>query len=199
MTMQRLAALVLTVGTLLVAQPAFAHDHDYHHRDKTEQKEPHGWFKYGVSGMWMGARAGLAIGYLTTGPHYEKGEWREAVGGAAIGALSGVGLGLLMKAIDLDGQQPHAGWLVLRDMSIGTSVGALGGVLAGGIVALGSGRARDMLTGAAIGSLGGGALGLIIGIVQGSRTPTAREPAMALSVSFSPDTGTPMPAMAGHF
>lgn len=169
-----------------------------------------GMFAYGFRGLWTGAEIGLAAGFLATGDTYESDEWRKLVLGAGIGAVSGVGVGVVLALVDTDRARPPYGWLVLRDMGYGSVLGALTGMAVGALVWVDGGRSKDLLTGASIGTLIGAGVGIGFGIVEGASMsspegPPARgqaEPSLRLGLSLLPSSGHVPgvgPAVSGRF
>lgn len=150
-------------ATMWVASPAtgFALDD----RDDTAPAI----MSYGLHGFWTGAELGLATGYLSTGSDWDSGEWRNLAIGAGVGAVTGIGVGLLLGTADHGaGDPPGTGYYVLRDMGYGTTLGALGGTAVGAVLLLNDGPAKNIPLGASIGALAGAGLGIIFGIVEGA-------------------------------
>jgi hypothetical protein len=160
---------------------------------------------YGVKGFALGAEIGLSIGYLTTGPSYEKEEWKRLVLGAGIGALGGLTLGMAFAISDTTRQQ-QAGYFMIRDGNYGALMGAAIGALAGALFWIDDGSGKDMLKGASIGALAGAGLGFIYGVVEASRgTGTYYGPRRSrwgmtrdheFYVNLSPAPGPTGPSMA---
>jgi hypothetical protein len=167
---------------------------------------------YGLSGFGTGAAVGLASGFLATGKEFTKGEWKTLLWGTSIGALSGLGIGIAVGAIDA-GTSPHgpgAGFYILRDMNLGFGVGALAGTVIGALVWLDNGRAKDVLIGMAWGTLIGAGTGLVLGILEGSLRKSSRsDRAQAdrrrlwIDIGLSPGrpgaAPLPYPSLTGRF
>ena len=168
-------------------------------------------FSYGFRGFWTGAELGLATGFLTTGSRYESGEWKKLVLGTGIGAIVGVAGGVTLGVVDAsDASRPRYGWLVLRDMGYGATLGALTGAAVGLLVWVDDGRPKDVLIGLSIGALIGAAAGVVFGIVEGigskPKPPAEHARAYERGVRFSllaaPERGhglTLGPALLGRF
>jgi hypothetical protein len=168
-------------------------------------------FSYGFRGFWTGAELGLATGFLATGSRYESGEWRKLVLGTGIGAIIGVAGGVTLGVVDAsDASRPRYGWLVLRDMGYGATLGALTGAAVGLLVWVDDGRPKDVLIGLSVGALIGAAAGVVFGIVEGlgSRPKPRDEHARAsergvrLSLLAVPQRGRGLslgPALLGRF
>jgi hypothetical protein len=163
---------------------------------------------YGFNGFWTGAQVGLASGFLATGSEYESDEWRKLAFGTGVGALVGVGVGLTLGVVDLGQQQPRTGWLVLRDMGYGVSLGSVVGAATGALFLIDSGEPKDVLTGAAYGSIFGAVVGIAFGVIESSMAARHPEPLDAppppvASVHFtlvgSEGSYVPMPAIRGSF
>jgi hypothetical protein len=124
----------------------------------------------GFSGLGTGAGVGLATGFLASGPKFESGEWKKLVFGTAIGALTGLGIGIVMGIVDASVYPDRlgVGHYILRDMNLGLGVGVVAGGIVGALVWLDDGRAKDLLLGMAYGALIGVGAGLILGIIEGS-------------------------------
>ena len=163
---------------------------------------------YGLQGFGTGAAVGLAAGFLATGRTFESGEWKALVLGTGIGALSGMGVGIVLGAVDA-GATPSGfgvGHYVLQDMNYGFGLGALAGATVGALIWVDHGRGKDVLTGMAYGTLIGAGVGLVLGIIEGAlrkpapeRAPKAR---LSLQLGFVPSRGAvpwPYPMLAGRF
>lgn len=126
--------------------------------------------QYGWNGFSTGLGVGLASGYLATGKEFESGEWKILVLGAGVGALSGIGVGLLFGLADVGAAPDIPGAIVLRDMGYGESLGALAGLVVGALIAIDSGSLRDVVVGGAVGTLVGTGTGLILGVIEAVAT-----------------------------
>jgi hypothetical protein len=163
---------------------------------------------YGFDGFWTGAQIGLASGYLATGSDYESDEWRKLVFGAGVGALVGVGAGITLGIVDLGGQPPHTGHLVLRDIGYGVGLGGIVGLAVGALFLIDDGRPKNLLTGAAIGTVAGAGAGLVFGLIEAAawkpeeRAASARASGLS-SVRFTViganESWLPVPALEGRF
>jgi hypothetical protein len=167
---------------------------------------------YGLQGFGTGAAIGLATGFLATGPKFESQEWRTLLLGTGIGALSGMGVGIVLGAIDAGASPARlgVGHYVLQDMGYGWALGVLAGGTVGALIWLGDGRAKDVLSGMAYGTLIGAGVGVVLGILEGTlrkpapeRTEPRTEPAkVSLNLGFSPGPGAvpwPYPSLSGRF
>lgn len=161
----RCALLALALGGAWMT-PALCHAQ----ASSSENDEP-SFFSYGFRGLFLGAGLGLAVGYLSTGDNYEKGEWKNLVVGAGVGGLLGIGTGITLALVDESALRVPMGRYVLRDMWYGALLGAAAGAGVGALVFIGSDRAKDILIGTAIGALPGAALGLVFGLIEGSNAP----------------------------
>ncbi|MFI5308850.1 MAG: hypothetical protein ACHQ53_15945 [Polyangiales bacterium] len=130
---------------------------------------------YGFRGFWTGAELGLATGYLTTGTHFEHGEWRKLVLGAGIGAVLGVGAGIALALVDAREGEPGTGWYVLRDIGYASMLGALTGAAVGALFLVGSGHPRDVLVGLSVGTLIGAGVGAVFGVIEGANAKRHRD------------------------
>jgi hypothetical protein len=137
--------------------------------------------------------------------------------GTAIGALSGLGVGILLGAIDAGTSRGRGfGFYMLRDSNYGVSVGFVVGGLIGLLQWMGDdGRAKDVLIGLAWGTVIGGGAGFLVGIIEGalrsgnssSGDPATSDPASSrrvrLGLAFTPNerggVGTPYPTLSGRF
>lgn len=164
---------------------------------------------YGLNGLIDGAVLGLAAGYISTGPRYQKGEWRKLVIGTGIGAIAGLGAGITLAVVDESVAGPGLGSYVLGDIGYGTLLGALSGAVIGALFFVGSDQPKDILLGSAIGSLVGAGVGVALGAIQGEsarRRYARRDRTNATSVRLSVATATTaqgaivlMPALSGIF
>jgi hypothetical protein len=125
---------------------------------------------YALEGFGTGIAVGFATGYLATGPKFEGGEWRTLLWGGGIGALTGLGLGLVLGIVDA-ATVPSGrgvGFYIMRDSNYGYTVGALAGGIIGALVWAGGGVAKDVLIGLAWGTVIGAGAGILLGIVEGA-------------------------------
>jgi hypothetical protein len=180
--------------------------------------------EYGFKGFFTGAPIGLAAGFLATGEHYDSDEWKTLVLGAGIGALVGTGVGVTLGFVDVGGQPPGTGWLVLRGIGVGAVLGTVVGAAVGAIMIVKSEEPKDVLIGASWGALIGSGVGVAFGLVEGAAAHRAPKPAPAapknlqdvkdpevpvqppppsMSVSFSvvgaEGSFMPLPALVGTF
>jgi hypothetical protein len=165
---------------------------------------------YGLSGMGTGAATGLALGYIMTGTHFNSNEWRTLLWGTGIGALSGLGVGILLGTVDAGmGRERGVGFYMMRDSNYGVTVGFLAGGIVGALVWLGGGDGRDLLHGMAWGTVIGAGSGLLIGVLEGvlrgspAKQPTAAEVSrIRFGIGFVPTTRgapVPYPSLTGRF
>lgn len=156
---------------------------------------------YGLSGFGTGVGLGLASGFLATGHTFESGEWKALVLGTAVGALSGMGVGIALGIVDASATPPRRGVgnYILQDIGYGVTLGALSGAVVGVIVWVTDedGRPKDVLFGLAYGIIIGASVGAVLGIVQGAlyKPPAAAEPAkLSFNLGFTPSSsGLPLP------
>ena len=152
----------------------------------------------GFSGLGTGAGLGLAVGFLSTGDEFKSGEWKNLVFGTAIGALTGLGVGIVLGVVDASvyPERLGVGHYILRDMNLGLGVGIVAGGIVGALVWIDDGRAKDLLYGMAYGALIGVGAGLILGIIEGtlrvSDGPPQRQPAVKRGIRL--DIGMTPPA-----
>jgi hypothetical protein len=168
---------------------------------------------YGFEGLGTGAAMGLGVGYLSTGPRFESGEWKKLVYGTAIGALSGLGVGLLLGIVDAGTSRGRGvGFYMVRDSNYGVSVGFIVGGIIGVLKWIGDGTGKDLLRGLAWGTVIGGGAGFLVGIIEGalrggSSGGTLDNPSaarrMRFGVAFTPNerggVGTPYPTLTARF
>ncbi|HKU39054.1 MAG TPA: hypothetical protein VJR89_12925 [Polyangiales bacterium] len=121
---------------------------------------------YGFKGLTLGAEIGLAVGYLSTGSEFEDEEWRKLVMGAGVGALSGIGAGILLAVIDKTSGGVPGGYYLLRDAGYGALLGGATGALVGMLVWIDDGSEKNILVGAAWGALFGAGAGLLYGFIE---------------------------------
>ena len=126
---------------------------------------------YSIKGFTLGAETGFAVGYLSTGEHYDNYEWKKLVLGAGIGALAGLTTGIIISIADASEGNIPVGYYMLRDSTYGTLIGALMGGLVGALLWVDDGTSRDVLQGAAYGTLFGAVAGIAFGIVEGNTAP----------------------------
>jgi hypothetical protein len=161
----RLHHLLSLAAALWIASPAtgFAQD------DDDDDGDDPAIMSYGLHGFWTGTGVGLGLGYLSTGSDFDSHEWRNLAMGAGIGAVSGIGVGLLLGTADHgSGDAPGAGYFIMRDMGYGTTLGGLGGGVVGALTLLGGGDSKNIPVGASIGALAGAGLGIIFGAIEGA-------------------------------
>jgi hypothetical protein len=156
---RRLALLIVLAGTIVPA------------RSFAELPDTGSVLDYSIKGFTLGAETGLAVGYLSTGTHYDHYEWRKLVLGAGIGALAGLTTGIIISIADASEGAVPIGYYMLRDSTYGTLIGALMGGLVGALLWVDDGSSRDVLQGAAYGTLFGAVAGIAFGIVEGNSAP----------------------------
>jgi hypothetical protein len=170
---------------------------------------------YGFEGLGTGAAMGLGVGYLSTGSDWDSGEWKKLVYGTAIGALGGLGVGILLGIVDASTTKGRGvGFYMLRDSNYGVSVGFIVGGIVGVLKWIGDGSAIDVVKGLAWGTVIGGGAGFIVGIIEGAlRSSSSRESLdssgmsrrsrLHFGVAFTPNevggVGTPYPTLSGRF
>jgi hypothetical protein len=169
---------------------------------------------YGFEGLGTGAAMGLGVGYLSTGPEWESSEWKKLVYGTAIGALSGLGVGILLGIIDAGTSRGRGvGFYMVRDSNYGVSVGFVVGGIVGILKWIGDGSGKDLLKGLAWGTVIGGGAGFLVGIIEGALRGSgsksesldggAASTRMRFGVAFTPSetgvVGTPYPTLSGRF
>jgi hypothetical protein len=170
---------------------------------------------YGFEGLGTGIGIGLGVGYLSIGPSYEDGEWKNLVYGPAIGALAGLGVGILLGIVDAATSRGRGvGFYMLRDSNYGVTVGFVVGGIVGLLKWMGDsdGSGKDVLLGLAWGTIIGGGAGFLVGILEGAlrgsqsssdaATETSRN-RMRVGLAFTPNerggVGTPYPTISGRF
>jgi hypothetical protein len=165
---------------------------------------------YALEGFGTGIAVGFASGYLATGPKFEGGEWRTLLWGGGIGALSGLGIGLILGIVDAS-TVPNGrgvGFYIMRDSNYGYSVGALAGGVIGALIWAGGGVAKDLLLGLAWGTVIGAGAGVIMGVIEGSLrsgrgSKAERRSTFQVGLGFTPalEGGAPMtyPTLSGRF
>jgi hypothetical protein len=168
---------------------------------------------YGMQGLTTGAGTGLAIAFLSTGSEFESSEWKNLLIGTGVGALAGLGIGIIVGVVDT-GASPHAngpGMYIIRDMNLGLSLGALAGGIIGTLVWATSddGVAKDVLYGLAWGALIGVGAGLVLGIIEGSLRSSGRRSSetvqrgLRFDLAFTPPAKgavpMPYPTLSGRF
>jgi hypothetical protein len=166
----RWTTTALLSAALWFALPASSYAQGF--TDRTD--EPPAILSYSLHGFWTGAQVGLAAGYLSTGDEYESSEWTKLALGASIGAVSGIGVGLLLGTADHAGDPPGTGYYVMRGMGYGTTVGLLGGAAVGTVMWLADESSKNIPVGASIGALAGAGLGIIFGLVEGANASRTR-------------------------
>ena len=124
--------------------------------------------EYAWYGLGDGLGVGLAAGYLATGSEFTSDEWDTLALGAGIGALGGMGLGLVLGVADVGQDGPGIGAAALQNISYGLGLGGVAGLIVGGIVAIDSSDTKDVLIGGSIGAVSGAGVGLIVGLIQGA-------------------------------
>jgi hypothetical protein len=173
----RMLALVTVLSSLVLAAPCARADDTLSNPTRSE-REPPSMLSYAFTGLGTGALVGLSGGYLAARDanwDWGKREYRAIGLGASIGALSGIALGLGLGAADLGADAPGYGGVVLRDTLYGTGLGAVAGLLAGGISAFARSDAEHALFGTAIGAVAGAGVGMIIGFIEAPRAVRERK------------------------
>lgn len=167
---------------------------------------------YGLEGMGTGAATGLALGYIATGSEFHSREWRTLVWGTAIGALSGLGVGVLLGTVDAaSGPRRGYGFYIIRDSNYGFTVGLLAGGIIGALLWLDDGTGKDLLRGMAWGTVIGAGTGLLVGVLEGALRGSSRRSEnyqapprsrVQLGVGFAANGGgapIPYPMLTGRF
>ena len=166
-------------------------------------------FGYALSGFGTGAGTGFAVGYLATGSTWESDDWKTVLWGGGIGALTGMGLGVVLGVVDA-GTAPGGrgvGFYVMRDSNYGLLAGALAGTVVGSLYWAGGGTGKDLLVGLSWGTVIGAGSGMILGVVEGVlRRPEQANPSqtagLRLDLGFLPTRGgppSPYPVLSGRF
>lgn len=174
--MRPLATLSLLLGLMLCSASALADD--ALDNPTRAEREPPSMLSYAFSGLGTGALVGLSGGYLAARDanwHWHKHEYRALGLGASIGALSGMALGLGLGAADLGADAPGYGGVVLRDTLYGTGLGAVAGVISGGIAAFARNDGELALFGTTVGAIAGAGVGMIIGFIEAPRAVNQRK------------------------
>ena len=165
---------------------------------------------YAFEGFGTGLATGFAVGYLSTGPKFEGGEWRKLLIGGGVGALTGLGVGLILGVVDASTMPDDrgVGFYIIRDSNYGYAVGSLTGAVIGALIWAGGGVAKDLLKGLAWGTVIGAGTGLLLGIVEGSIRTSSRSSssdtasALRFNLGFVPsEDGAPLPypSLSGSF
>jgi len=166
---------------------------------------------YGFEGIGTGLGTGLAVGYLSTGRHFKSEEWRNLGLGVGLGALSGIGVGMLLGTVDLLSNRPGGiGYFMLRQANVGMKLGFTVGFIVGGVSFLTGGESKSILTGMAWGAMLGTGAGLVFGLIEGSILGVGRRPnrsrGRAENLRFSVGLAatdralpTPYPCVIGKF
>jgi hypothetical protein len=198
-----LSGLALVASVLAAPQPCSAED---------EEADTPSIVGYAFEGFGTGIATGLAVGYLATGPKFEGREWRTLLWGGGIGALTGLGLGLVLGVVDA-GSVPHGrgvGFYIMRDSNYGYGLGALTGGIVGALIWASGGVAKDVLQGMAWGTVIGAGAGVILGVIEGSlrnsgssgESTARRRRGLQLGLGFVPTReGAPLPypSLSGRF
>lgn len=165
---------------------------------------------YALQGFGTGAAVGLGTGFLLSRPTWESKDWKTLGLGAGIGALAGMGVGLILGVVDA-GATPKGlgvGFYIMRDMNLGVVLGFLAGAVVGAIVWAGSGHPIDLAFGMTYGVLIGAGAGLVLGLIEGIlRLPKrdaapATEPGVSFNLGFTSGPGAipvPVPMLTGRF
>jgi hypothetical protein len=165
---------------------------------------------YALEGFGTGIAVGFATGYLATGPKFEGGEWRTLLWGGGIGALSGLGIGLILGIVDAS-TVPNGrgvGFYIMRDSNYGYTVGALAGGVIGALIWAGGGVSKDLLIGLAWGTVIGAGAGVIMGVIEGALrngrgSKAERRTPFQVGLGCTPalEGGAPMayPTLSGRF
>jgi hypothetical protein len=130
---------------------------------------------YGFKGFTLGLELGLAVGYLTTGPQWEQGEWKTVVLGAGIGALGGMTAGIVVAVADSTSHGVPAGYYLIRDAGYGVLLGATMGAVIGVLLWVDDGTSKDVLMGAAWGGVIGAGAGLLYGVIESANARPSRK------------------------
>ena len=184
---------LLAVLNLLVSSPCGAQD------DRLDTSA------YGWHGLWIGADVGAAIGFLSIGSTYSKGEWRNVAFGTGLGVITGAGLGWMLGLSDAESESPARGSYVLIGVANGALLGTITGTIVGEIVMIDTVRPKDLLIGASVGALLGASTGLVLGIIAGARADTPgrgnSNPPTGISLTLVgiPELLLPIPGIAGRF
>jgi hypothetical protein len=173
-----------------------------------EEDTPPSILSYALRGLGPGLGVGAATGYMLTLDHnWHSEDWRTVGLGAGIGALSGMGVGLILGAIDAGASPggPGPGYYILQDMSYGVGVGFLAGGIVGALYWIGGGDGSDMLHGFAYGILIGAGSGLVVGIIESAlrgRKSASAAGRVAFNLGFTAERGSPplpYPTISGSF
>jgi hypothetical protein len=173
-----------------------------------EEDAPPSVLSYALKGLGPGIGVGVATGYLLTTDHpWRSEDWKTVGLGAGIGALSGMGVGLILGVIDagVSPGGPGPGYYMVQDMSYGVGLGFLAGGIVGALYWIGGGSGTDMLHGFAYGTLIGAGSGLVIGIIEGALRGPKAAPAsqrVTFNLGFTAERGSPplpYPTISGKF
>jgi hypothetical protein len=154
-------------------------------------------FDGAYQGLLVGALAGGATGYMFSRSDTWKTSngWKPLVYGAGIGALAGSAIGLTLGIVDLSQRKPGRNGYVMRDGLYGAGLGAVLGLIAGGLAALSSKKGEHVLLGGSIGVLSGTCLGMGVGFFDGYRKSSVS----VAPVQQADGSVTFVPAVAGRF
>lgn len=117
---------------------------------------------YTWDGLKLGALAGMSIAYLdnpTDGKRYAN--------TVAVGALVGMGAGIVLGVHDANKGKKATGAIILRDMNLGGTIGLVAGAIIGTADGINNDKWESVGRDTSIGYLGGMLLGLAIGIYEG--------------------------------
>jgi hypothetical protein len=166
---------------------------------------------YALQGFGTGAAVGLGTGFLLSRPTWESKDWKTVGLAGGIGALSGMGVGIILGVIDAAATPhgPGVGFYIMRDMNLGVGLGFLAGAVVGVIVWAGSGHGIDVVYGMTYGVLIGAGAGLVLGVIEGVlRLPKHDSAAantktgLSFNLGFTSGPGTvpvPSPMLIGRF
>ena len=162
--------LAVALAALMFVASTFAPS-----RSRAEMPDAASLVDYGFKGFTLGLELGLAIGYITTGPRWERAEWKSLAMGMGIGALAGMTTGIIVAVADTT-SEGVGGYYLLRDAGYGTLLGASMGAVVGLLLWVDDGSSKDVLRGSAFGALFGAGAGLVYGIIEAAHAkPRGRD------------------------
>jgi hypothetical protein len=152
---------------------------------------------YSFKGLTLGLELGLSISYLATGPKWEEDEWKPVVFGMGIGALAGVGTGILLAVIDKS-SGGSGGFYLIRAAGYGALLGGVMGAALGVLFWVNDGSSKDVLRSAAWGAIVGTGGGLIYGMIEAGNAKPREDARLRLGVGKGITLGfAPAPPQRG--
>jgi hypothetical protein len=138
---------------------------------------------YTWEGLKLGALSGMSIAYLDN-PTDGKG-YANTV---AVGALVGMGAGVVLGVRDASMGRKGTGAIVLRDMNLGGFIGLVAGGIVGTLDGINNNKWESVGHDTSVGYLGGVILGLGIGLYEGPIIVKNYSSAIEISPVFLADS-----------